>query len=48
MKTITYREALDQGYTVDTYCVPWLAYKGARFAPDEKARVSDWEIQCDK
>ena len=23
------------GYTVDRSCYPWVAYRGARFAPDE-------------
>ena len=28
-----------QGFTVDTTCYPWLAYKGARFAPDACSHV---------
>jgi len=28
-------EALKQGYTIDDYCAPPLAYKGARFRPVE-------------
>lgn len=28
-----------QGFTVDTTCYPWLAYKGERFAPTHQADV---------
>ena len=29
-------EAEALGYTVDEHCYPWFAYKGSRFAPDER------------
>lgn len=28
-------EAESKGYSVDEHCYPWIAYKGARFSPDE-------------
>lgn len=30
-------EARERGFTIDTTCYPWLAYKGQRFAPTETA-----------
>jgi len=36
---MTKSEAEAQGFTVDTHCYPWLAYKGARFAPTEKFEI---------
>lgn len=28
--------ATQQGYTIDTSCYPWFAYKGPRFAPTDR------------
>jgi len=30
-------EARERGFTIDTHCYPWLAYKGPRFAPTDTA-----------
>lgn len=27
------------GFTIDSTCYPWIAYKGPRFAPDEMAEI---------
>jgi hypothetical protein len=35
MKRITQAEALAQGYMIDTFRYPPLAYKGARYAPTD-------------
>ena len=36
---LTRADAEAQGFAVDTYCYPWLAYKGPRFAPEETRHV---------
>lgn len=39
-------EARERGFTVDTSCYPWLAYKGPRFAPTETAECyTDQELE---
>jgi hypothetical protein len=32
---ITAKHAKRLGYTIDTTCYPWVAYKGSRFIPDD-------------
>lgn len=48
-------EARERGFTVDTTCYPWFAFKGPRFAPTEKRecftddeaalRVACWQYE---
>jgi len=35
----TAKQALADGYQVDQQVYPWIAYKGARFRPDETVEV---------
>ena len=39
MSRLTIREALEQGYTVDTCVYPHVAHIGSRFAPHELRQV---------
>lgn len=39
-RPLTRAEAEERGYVVDTYCRPWVAYKGARFRPTEILRIA--------
>lgn len=36
-------DAVSQGFTVDTTCYPWFAYKGPRFNPTEYGDVPTTE-----
>lgn len=37
------------GYTLDRDCYPWVAYKGARFLPDDLVGVKTYkECGCDR
>lgn len=39
-------EYLNKGYTVDTSCYPWVAYKGPRFNPTKWVSVlTDTEVK---
>lgn len=39
MKRITIEQARKEGYTVDTHCYPYFAYKGARFSIEPSGDV---------
>lgn len=36
---LTKAQAEAEGFTVDTTCYPWFAYKGSRFAPQASRTV---------
>jgi protein-tyrosine phosphatase len=42
------KQAKEQGYIIDTHCYPWVAYKGARFEPDEWFLVDPINIELIK
>lgn len=49
MAILSREEAEASGWIVDTSCYPWVAYKGARFKPDDSMRVlTDLEAELTK
>ena len=36
------KEAESRGFTVDTSCWPWVAYKGPRFAPEDSFQIGEF------
>jgi len=39
------QQAESEGFTVDTHCYPWFAYKGPRFRPDESKSIRT-DLEC--